>query len=75
MLNRYFTKFIDELNFLLENKIVIDGEEFSLKVMCFVCDRPARAFVKNIVPHNAFYAFYDVYKKGSVLKEEQFLLL
>lgn len=64
LLNRYFTKFITELNELLKNGVVIDDTLFSIKVMCFICDRPARSLVKNIANHNAYYSCERCTQKG-----------
>ena len=52
----YFQKFVYELNSLLSNGVEIDGKNFTINVMCFICDRPARAFVKCIKGHTGYYA-------------------
>ena len=56
ILTRYFSKFIAELNTLLNNGLIIDNVFFTIEVMCFICDRPARSLVKSIALHNAFYS-------------------
>ena len=56
LLNRFFAKFIEELNTLLENGVDIEDVHFVVKVKCFICDRPARSFVKNMENHNGYYA-------------------
>ena len=56
LLHRYLENFVDELNVLLKEGIIIENVHFIIEIMCFVCDRPARALVKNIVAHGAFYA-------------------
>lgn len=53
---QYFEKFITELNFLLANGILIDEQKFEIAVDCFICDRPARAFAKQIIGHQGFWA-------------------
>lgn len=76
LLKRYFSKFIEEFNEFLKNGIVTDKVLFSVKVMCFVCDRPARSFVKNIVNHNGFYSCESCVQKGiSVEKRMVFPLV
>ncbi|KAJ8681372.1 hypothetical protein QAD02_017159 [Eretmocerus hayati] len=52
----FFSKFIKELNHLFKNGIEIEGKKFSVKCKCFICDRPARSFVKQTQGHAGFYA-------------------
>ena len=52
----YLEKFVNELNSLLSDGIHIDGKNFTVNVMCFICDRPARAFLKCIKGHTGYYA-------------------
>lgn len=52
----YLNDFIEELNKLLKNGINIKSKDFKIRVMCFICDRPARAFIKCIKGHTGFFA-------------------
>ena len=52
----FLSKFVDELNTLLVNGVKIKGQHFNVVIMCFICDRPARALVKYIKGHTGFYA-------------------
>ena len=52
----FLSKFVDELNYLLENGIDIDGKSFIIEIMCFICDRPARSLIKCIKNHTGFYS-------------------
>ena len=52
LLHRYFKQFIEELNYLLENGLKIENELFKIEIMCFICDKPAKAFIKNIIGTN-----------------------
>lgn len=52
----YLKEFNEELNKLLDAGIDIDGKHFTITVMCMICDRPARAFVKCIKGHTGYYA-------------------
>ncbi|KAJ8674572.1 hypothetical protein QAD02_005834 [Eretmocerus hayati] len=52
----FFSKFITELNHLLKNGIVIEVKIFKVRRKCFICDRPARAFVKQTQGHAGLYA-------------------
>lgn len=49
-------KFIVELNLLKTASIVLDGKSYKVKLLYFVCDTPARSFLKNIISHVGFNA-------------------
>ena len=49
----YFHKFISELNKLLQDGIYIQSERFSISIRTFICDTPARAFIKCIKGHTS----------------------
>ncbi|XP_067204162.1 uncharacterized protein [Linepithema humile] len=55
-LKLYLQKFIEEINELQTNNIVLENQIFKINVMCFVCDRPARSFIKGIKGHGGYYA-------------------
>lgn len=46
-LNDYLLKFVNELNHVLSNGITINGYQLTVNFHCFVCDTPARAFLKG----------------------------
>lgn len=43
----FLTKFVDELTYLPANGIQKNGQYFKIKIKAFVCDSPARAFIKG----------------------------
>lgn len=45
--NEYLRDFVDELKFLLTNEISINGHTIKTKIRNFVCDTPARAYIKG----------------------------
>ncbi len=49
--NCYLEPFMMELKSLEENGIDIDGKHLMIKFIAFICDAPARSFVKQIVGH------------------------
>lgn len=51
----YLDEFVTELNQLLENGIVIEKSKFDVECMCFICDKPARSFLKGTKGHTGFY--------------------
>lgn len=46
-LNEFLRPFVTELNEILRNGININGYSLTVSVHCFVCDTPARAFIKG----------------------------
>ena len=65
-LERYLSDFVEELNNLLKHGIVIHGQTFAVEVMCFVCDRPARSFIKCIKGHGGYHACERCDVKGEL---------
>ena len=51
---QYFKSFICEINDLLKNGIIIESQTFSVEIRSFICDTPARAFIKSIKGHTSF---------------------
>lgn len=47
-LDGYLTPFVDELKLIVENGIIVNSNQITVKIRCFVCDSPARAFVKGL---------------------------
>lgn len=46
--------FIEDLKAILKNGIVFNGQQIVAEVCSFICDAPARAFIKNIKSHNGY---------------------
>lgn len=47
-LERYLQPMVNELRSLMEHGVVINGHKITVKLRCFICDSPARAFVKGM---------------------------
>lgn len=47
ILNDYLGPFVNELNEILQNSIFINGFKITVKVRCFICDTPARSYIKG----------------------------
>lgn len=58
------SEFIKELNGILRDGVKIDGTAWQIHVMCFICDRPARAYIKCIKGHTGFYSCERCTVKG-----------
>nr|XP_047137435.1 uncharacterized protein LOC124813939 [Hydra vulgaris] len=50
----FFEDFVKETLSLLHNGLLINGKHFTLNIHSFVCDTPARAFVKGIKYHSGY---------------------
>lgn len=48
-LNSFLMPFVDELNEIMTNGVFINSHKITLLFRCFLCDSPARAFVKGIL--------------------------
>ncbi|XP_063971900.1 uncharacterized protein LOC135159792 [Diachasmimorpha longicaudata] len=51
-IHRYLERFVTEINEILQG-IVIENKRFNVFLKAFVCDRPARSFMKCIKNHGA----------------------
>lgn len=63
-LEEYLKDFVHELQDLLVNKLIFEGSQITIKVRSFCCDTPARAFVKNVKAHNAYFGCDKCIVKG-----------
>ena len=54
-LESYLTPFVNELNTLLRNGLNLEQQTFNLKINNFVCDTPARCFIKNTSYFNSYH--------------------
>lgn len=43
----YFRPFVNECRQVLEDGIIINGKTLTVEIRCFICDSPARAFIKG----------------------------
>ncbi|KYN26870.1 hypothetical protein ALC57_03748 [Trachymyrmex cornetzi] len=55
-INQYFRKFINEINTLQHDGLLISNRLIKPYIKCFVCDSPARSFLKGIKGHGGFSA-------------------
>jgi len=61
---RYLEKFINEINHLQQSGIIVNNRQFYVSVKAFICDRPARAFLKCIIGHGGYWACERCTVKG-----------
>lgn len=46
--------FVDELLTILNNGIIINGYKINIRIRCFICDIPARSFIKGNKLHRKY---------------------
>lgn len=54
--HRYLEKFVEEINELQRHGFFLGEQHFDVNIKAFICDRPARSFLKCIINHGGFYA-------------------
>lgn len=54
--DEYLHDFIEEINQLLDEGIIINRHRFEVKIHSFICDTPARSFLKGVMGHGGFWA-------------------
>ncbi|XP_067217090.1 uncharacterized protein [Linepithema humile] len=63
----FLNEFIEELLSLMTNKIKLSDKIYNIKVLGFICDTPARSFIKCVKSHVAFYACERCTVKGKTV--------
>lgn len=65
--HEYLGEFVSEVKDIEQNGVKIDGFDTRLKVhlSCFICDAPARAYIKQTKLHNAYYGCDKCIQKGT----------
>lgn len=48
VLNDFLGPFVNELNEILRNKVCINNYQITVAIRCFICDTPARSFIKGV---------------------------
>lgn len=61
----YLHDFIYDLKSLKETGIYLDGRVLKVKIRAFICDTPARAFLCDVVGHNALNGCMKCYQVGT----------
>ena len=61
----YMTDFIQEVNSLQSNAILHNGRQIDFSLRAFICDAPARCFLKCIIGHTGYYSSERCIVKGS----------
>lgn len=60
----FLNPFIDELLSIMESGLVINGYPVTVKIRCFICDSPARSFIKGVINFNGKHGCLKCTTKG-----------
>lgn len=60
----FLDPFINELLPILESGLAINGHLVSVKIRCFICDSPARSFIKGVINFNGKHGCLKCTTKG-----------
>ena len=65
-INEYFEDFIDEMKLIELNGILIEAlrKRLNVTVSCFICDAPARSFIKQVKGHTSYYSCERCTQRG-----------
>ncbi|ODM93427.1 hypothetical protein Ocin01_13254, partial [Orchesella cincta] len=55
-ITEFLTDFVNEMRFLEQDGVIVNGTLYFVNVSCVVADAPARAFVIGVKPHTAYHA-------------------
>ena len=64
IISDFLRDFIDEIKSLNEIGVNHNKAIVKVKILCFVCDAPARAYLKQIKSHNAYYGCERCIQRG-----------
>lgn len=62
--NEFMNPFIEELEPLLQSGVIINGYHLNITIRCFICDTPARSFIKGVISFNGKYGCLKCTTKG-----------
>ncbi|XP_050509093.1 uncharacterized protein LOC126886267 [Diabrotica virgifera virgifera] len=51
-INEFLEPFVEDVKRLQSNGLCVNGHMIHIKIRCFICDSPARAFIKGVVNFN-----------------------
>lgn len=62
--NEFLSEFVGELQVLINNGIIFDGNKFNVLLFCIVCDAPAKAFVTKTKGHAGYFGCSKCMQEG-----------
>ena len=67
-MEEYLVEFVDEMEKLLSEPLLVRGSSYELSIYSLTCDAPARALLKETVQHTGNYACERCRMKGTNIK-------
>ena len=64
-LSEYLADFVNGLNHLIQNGFNFYEKHFNVAVKCFLCDAPARSFLRGIISHTGYNSCERCYVPGT----------
>lgn len=71
----YFEDYVKEAKHLIQNGVTIGQITFRVEIVGFLCDTPARSFVKECKGHGGFYACERCETRGKTIKKKEYILI
>lgn len=69
--HEFLAPFVTEFNDLAKDGVKFKGKTYDIKIRCFICDAPAKAYVKCIKGHTGFYGCDKCIQKGARINRVQ----
>jgi hypothetical protein len=68
-INEFLTDFLEEAQVLTNKGFTLPGidDVFKAEISCFICDAPARAYVKNIKSHSGYHSCERCEQRGEYI--------
>ena len=67
-LEDFLNEFVADIQAALKNGVVVNGCDRTVAIHCFVCDAPARAFVKNVKGHTGYFGCDKCTQEGDYVE-------
>jgi len=68
-LQDFLGEFVSDLGQCVHDGVMIaNGRKFTVSIDCFICDAPARAYVKNVKYHSGYYGCDKCMQQGDYLE-------
>ncbi|XP_046554432.1 uncharacterized protein LOC124263771 [Haliotis rubra] len=71
-LGEYLNEFVEEMKGLERDGLDLNGLKIEVSISCFICDTPARAFVKGVKGHNGYSGCDKCLQNGKWLNKMTF---
>lgn len=69
--SEFLSDFVKEVKELLEEGLVFEGKRYKVEISAFVCDAPARSYLKQIKSHNGYHGCERCIQDGEWFHDER----